>query len=467
MAGDRRLTTPWILAIASIAAFPLIGPLSVALLLAIPLAAMSLLSLGPGGLLYALVLGTWWLSFLYPMLAPPFLVAGVIFAIIAIATHRAALLVGLLATELSFLAYLPLWFSAPEVIASFVPDHAVEAWSGFFRSPASVLVVLAAGASCSLTVRSIGRRFFAPVSAAGMQTPPWQGLPRSALPAAVAVGAGCLFALTLASSRLPSIAWADCSEGAYGDLIRGCTIIIERGAKEPPERRITAHMRRASAYQEFGLENFSGAIADYSAAIGLDPTLAAAYAGRGMLHERLGEDAAAVADLGEALRLDMEVFGDGRYGIFRSRGRANYRLGEFDRALADHSEEIRLAPHYADGYLHRAAAHHAMGNIEQAIADFSEAIRVEPWRPAGYVGRGSIYFAGGDAARALADFDEAIRRLPESALTASAYRKRGEVLEARGDLPAALSAFEKAASLDPADGEATAARDRLRAALPR
>ena len=47
----------------------------------------------------------------------------------------------------------------------------------------------------------------------------------------------------------------------------------------------------------FAQVDFDGAIADYSAAIGLDPGLTVAYYNRGLVHYRLGEHSAAAADL--------------------------------------------------------------------------------------------------------------------------------------------------------------------------
>jgi Tfp pilus assembly protein PilF len=450
-------------AIASLVVFPLIGPAAVALMVAGPLALLGLLTLGPGGLLYYLFLAGWWLPGLYALFGPPFFCTGVLVALAGFTLRRSSLLLALVAAEFAFAAYFSAWYFVPGGFERFSPDYA-HLQSGFFRTPWSVLAVLGGTAAGWFATRIFAQSLPVTVpdpAAAGR----WSRWEAPALGGLLLIGMAGLAAVLAAFTRLPATAWKDCTEAGYEERIHGCTVIVET-AEEPATRRATAYLRRGVAYEELN-RGLARAISDYSDAIRLDPMLAEAYGRRGLAYASRGEDDMAVADLDTALRLDPHVLAPYTYRIFRSRGLAQIRRREFDRAIADHTEEIRLTPFYADGYLNRGAAYLAKGELDQAISDFSEAIRIEPFRPDGYIERGSVYLAQGDTDRALADFDEAIRRLPDHKLTARAYRKRGEVMERRGNLAEALAAYEKALALDPSDRGAIAGRDRMRAALAR
>jgi tetratricopeptide (TPR) repeat protein len=86
--------------------------------------------------------------------------------------------------------------------------------------------------------------------------------------------------------------------------------------------------------------------------------------------------------------------------------------GEFERALADFGEAIRLDP--KDSY-----ARHNRGRIlfhlmeyDRALADFNEAIRLDPKSGDAHEGRGNVYYHRGDRDRASADYQAALRLMP-------------------------------------------------------
>jgi tetratricopeptide (TPR) repeat protein len=435
---------------AALVVFPLVGPLAIALAVGGPLVLMGLFVLGPGGLLYYFMLMTWWLPALYALLALPYFLTGVLVTLAGVLLRRSSLAIALIAAELAFVIYLAASYLAfGRVIAIGAPDHANIA--PMLRSPGSALVILVGAAICWFIIRRIAR----PPAVQGSR---WE---RPVALGVMLAGAVGLAAMLAQGARQPEIAWKDCTEGGWNERMRGCSVIIGRGDREPVARRVTAHLRRATAYEELR-RDFTRAIADYTEAIRLDTSNAAAYASRALVHARQGAHDRVIADIDRALQLDPNVFGEGAYRLFRARGLAYFRRGAFDHAIADHTREIRLSPRFADGYLHRAAAHLAKKDLDRALADFGEAIRIEPYRPDGYIGRGSIYLAQGDADRALAEFDGAIKRSPGNPWTGPAYRKRGEILEARDDVAGALAAYELALKVNPNDQLALAGRDRMR-----
>jgi tetratricopeptide (TPR) repeat protein len=62
----------------------------------------------------------------------------------------------------------------------------------------------------------------------------------------------------------------------------------------------------------------------------------------------------------------------------RYRGLAYQRKDDLDRAIADYGEAIRLDPEYAEAYYGRGLTYRNKGDLERAIADYSEAIRLDP-----------------------------------------------------------------------------------------
>jgi tetratricopeptide (TPR) repeat protein len=445
------------LTFASLIVFPVVGPGAIALAAGLPLAVMGLFILGPGGLLYYLILMIWWMPALYAVLALPYFLTGVLVALAGVVLGRASLLVALIAAEFAFAAYLAVsYLIFGRIVAIGTPDYVN--FASMLRAPGAVLVVLAGAAICWFVVHRVARP---PAARIGW----WR---RSIAIGAAIAGAAGLAAVFAQGARVPEVAWRDCTDGGWDDRMRGCTVIIERGDHEPVARRVTAYLRRGAAYEEPVFKNdLTRAIADYTEAIRLDPLSAAAFIRRGLAHFSQGDYDRTLADTDMALKLDPNLGGEMAYRVFRVRGLAFFHKGAFDHAIDSHAREIAFAPHYADGYLNRGAAHTAKKDYERALADFTDAIRVEVYRPEGYIGRGDIHLLRGDADRALAEFDEAIKRSPSNRRTAPAYRKRGEILEARGDVAGALAAYEAAVRLDPADKSALAGRERMRAGKAR
>lgn len=124
--------------------FPLLGPVLWLLTLVIPLALLSLVTFGLGGMLYFQFLGAWWLPGLYILLAPPFLVTGVLIGLASLALGRLSLLATLLAAELAFCAY----FAATYWIGGDTANDYANLRASFFKSPSSVITILIAATGC-------------------------------------------------------------------------------------------------------------------------------------------------------------------------------------------------------------------------------------------------------------------------------------------------------------------------------
>ena len=159
------------------------------------------------------------------------------------------------------------------------------------------------------------------------------------------------------------------------------------------------------------MENYQGAIADYTRAIRLKPDDANAYYNRGNAKRELGQHFAAIADYDTTIRLKPDYANP-----YHGRGVAKAQLGQHFAAIADYDTAIRLKPDYANAYYNRGVAKRELGQHFAAIADYDTAIRLKPDYANPYHGRGVAKAQLGQHLAAIADYDTAIRLKPDDAL---------------------------------------------------
>ena len=94
--------------------------------------------------------------------------------------------------------------------------------------------------------------------------------------------------------------------------------------------------------------DFVSAIAAYTEAIRLDPTIPKAYCDRGYAYSQKGEMDNAVRDYTEGIRLEPTI-----PKTYCNRGNAYAQKGEMDNAIRDYTEAIRLDPEFAIAYYNR------------------------------------------------------------------------------------------------------------------
>jgi lipoprotein NlpI len=131
---------------------------------------------------------------------------------------------------------------------------------------------------------------------------------------------------------------------------------------------------------------------------------AAAHYNRGNAHAAKGDQAAAIADYDEAIKLEPK-----NALAFNNRGTAHSEKGESDAAIADFSEAIKHNARYASAYFNRANAYAAKGEADRAIADYTAALKYNRRNVNAYIARGALYLAGGAAGKAQADMKLAAR----------------------------------------------------------
>ncbi len=199
----------------------------------------------------------------------------------------------------------------------------------------------------------------------------------------------------------------------------------------------------------------------------------AAYYNFGRAHAALGDRAAAIEALSEAIELDPE-----NAAAFYIRGQAYVALGlvpsglrdaqkcrpglACERADKDFGSAVRVNPDFVDAYVARAGLRVIRGAISPAIRDYDEAIWRDPDNPDYYQRRGMAYVRLGRKSEAVADFEHAIRLDPTRA---SAYRARGTAYVELGQPELAVPSFDEAIRLDPRDPGAHYGRAQARASL--
>jgi tetratricopeptide (TPR) repeat protein len=153
----------------------------------------------------------------------------------------------------------------------------------------------------------------------------------------------------------------------------------------------------------FELNDYEGAIRDYTEAIRLDgPNPALSYFGRGLARTKLGDLAAAAADLRKAMALDSSLEQE------KANGRAELgeillRLGDFAAAIAEYDRAIELDPNDLGFKLRRGEAFATAGDTTRADADFTRALELDPRCAEALAGRARVRKTQGRQAEAVAD----------------------------------------------------------------
>ncbi len=183
--------------------------------------------------------------------------------------------------------------------------------------------------------------------------------------------------------------------------------------------------------------------------------LVATYLQRGF-YQRLKQPDRALADYDAALNIqpDAAAVLTNRAWIYMSRSRYDVALEDLNKAIALLAPALAARARYYRGF-----TFFKQKDYPAAMSDLNEAVKVEPNGPDPYLTRGEVEQAQQQYDAALRDFDEFSKRAPRNP---RGLIGRGSVLEATGRPKEALLAYESAVALEPANAQAIAARDRLR-----
>ena len=153
--------------------------------------------------------------------------------------------------------------------------------------------------------------------------------------------------------------------------------------------------------------NYDQAIADYTRAIQLDPSVAVAYMNRGNSYLKKREIDTALRDFDRAIQLNPAFA-----LAYNNRGNAYSDKGEAALALADYDKAIQLAPDLDLAYSNRGLSYIQQGNYDQAMVDLNHALQLNPNLVEAWVNRGLAYYQKGQYPAAEADAMKALKLRP-------------------------------------------------------
>jgi tetratricopeptide (TPR) repeat protein len=194
---------------------------------------------------------------------------------------------------------------------------------------------------------------------------------------------------------------ADCSVPRNTpEKIVACTAVIANPSSTTEQKAIAFRNRGLGRAEAAANEH---AEQDFTEALKLDASDAAALSGRALVRMTRKDTAAAIEDFNAAIKLKPE---NPQY--LMGRGYAHLVKGDSASAITDFSEVIRFNPKHASAFNHRGLAHRKAGDNARAIADYSSAIGLNPAYALAYNNRGYVYESNGQKAQAIADFNRAL-----------------------------------------------------------
>lgn len=167
-------------------------------------------------------------------------------------------------------------------------------------------------------------------------------------------------------------------------------------------------------------------------------TVAVTLYNRGNGHRLKGNVDRAIADYNAAIALDPKYA-----HAYNNRGGAYMAKGDLDRAMADLNQAIAIDPKYAEAYCNRSIAHQTKGEFDRAIADADQAIALDPKNAATYYNRGRVYQG------------RAQNHLKKTGANLDAFKAELKVnATLKGDLDRAITDYNQAITLNPKDARA-------------
>lgn len=218
----------------------------------------------------------------------------------------------------------------------------------------------------------------------------------------------------------------------------------------PPEALIL----RGRARCELG--RWTGAFADFDAAIEAEPSSAYGWAWRGRAKMLRGRRAEALKDFAKALERERNSA-----WLLSWKGEAECGLERWDEAEASLSKAIQVHVRFADAWLWRAVARAAKGDADGAWEDFTRAAELSPKSPAVLYRRGLFLLENEKPQEAAADL-AAATAAPGPLTPAElkdAKKRLAEAKKRRGAAPAAPARLADAARALSREGRHAEAAD--------
>lgn len=231
---------------------------------------------------------------------------------------------------------------------------------------------------------------------------------------------------------------ADVFDGA-GKKVGGVMAIAERAIAAWEAELIKAGVHVAARPEDSRVVGLSMDAAQGMSAIELSTKKDAGMLNRAILKGCQGDYTGAIADASAAL-----AFNDQLVEARVVRSQARIHTGDLAGAMEDAQRAIEFAPTDPRCWVIRGSVRGAKGEFDTAIADFNQAITLDPTYANAYINRGVIKSEKCDYMGAAEDFTLAIERVPNATL---AYFNRAVVREKLGDKAGSQQDYEKTIAL--------------------
>ena len=203
--------------------------------------------------------------------------------------------------------------------------------------------------------------------------------------------------------------------------------------------RAAAYSNRCLVYIQLG--NYEKASEDCTIALKFNPNNAEASLNRGMAYFRLGNYPAAISEYNRAIEQQPDDL-----RAYYNRGLVRFEIRDFQGALNDYNQAISKSDGGSDSrlvevYNDRGLAELMLGSVEDAIADFSLAIHLDASNHRAFYNRACACHRMGNLLAAIRDFTAALQLDPNHA---QAYVNRGIIRHELGLQQAALSDLKTA-----------------------
>jgi tetratricopeptide (TPR) repeat protein len=226
---------------------------------------------------------------------------------------------------------------------------------------------------------------------------------------------------------------------------QAATSASETKAGDAPQT-VDDFSRRAAA--SLSRRDYAAAIADFTRATELEPTVAKHFYDRALAYFWAGQPTPGMADLNQALKLkpdDMRAL--------LSRAEVYAKAKDAGRAQADLDAVARLSPQDLDDLARMSWLYDQLGHFDRAAAMYSDWIGRHPQDPGLWQALNGRCWAraisGQDLNAALTDCDDSIRRKPRISANLDS---RGLVLLRMGRFDESIAAYDAALKLQPGNG---------------
>lgn len=253
-----------------------------------------------------------------------------------------------------------------------------------------------------------------------------------------------------------------CEKSSGAEALAACDRAIASGKFEG-NLLSQLYNNRGVEYKAKG--DLDHAIADFGEAMKLNPKNLIAVTNRGDSLVAKGDHDAAIADYNAAIATDPKFL-----RAYSGRGDAYKSKKDYDHAIEDYRKALSLNPAeekrkliekvLAGVYVDRGVT---QKDPAAELADYNEALKLNPYNTSALNNRAVVYNGKGEYDRAIDDLDLAIKLRPDFAL---AFRNRGDAYRGKGDTENAVADYKQALASNPSEKlkqEVQAALDALAA----